>query len=305
MELITHHSISDMYKYLDLPFEQEMDFTIHFKPAIFQQIPFKSPKFREDYFSFSFIKDGAGFYTIDENKFSFNSRSVYFTNPGHIKSFEVDELRDAYMITFTENFLREYVHPEIFDEFPFLLAEIVPPRILSEEKFKEFENLYKQIFNEYQKSSVYKNKILGNLFVVLLLKLKENFWLDYNPILEGSRNSLIVKSFKQLLESEFRKIRRKQQNEVKLKAQYFAEKLNLHPNYLNSVIKTKTGKSLNEWIVLRTLSTAQELLKNTTLSIKEIAYQLGFSEPTHFNRFFKKQQSTTPNSYRKHIHSLK
>ena len=209
------------------------------------------------------------------------------------------------MITFTENFLREYVHPEIFDEFPFLLAEIVPPRILSEEKFKEFENLYKQIFNEYQKSSVYKNKILGNLFVVLLLKLKENFWLDYNPILEGSRNSLIVKSFKQLLESEFRKIRRKQQNEVKLKAQYFAEKLNLHPNYLNSVIKTKTGKSLNEWIVLRTLSTAQELLKNTTLSIKEIAYQLGFSEPTHFNRFFKKQHSTTPNSYRKHIHSLK
>ncbi len=305
MELIIHHSISDMYKYLNLPFEQEMDFTIHFKPSIIRQIPFKSPKFREDYFSVSFIKDGAGFYTIDENKFSFNSGSVYFTNPGHIKSFEINELRDAYMITFTESFLEEYVHSEIFDEFPFLLAEIAPPKTLSEKNFAEFEILYKQIFAEYQKSSVYKNKILGNLFVVLLLKLKENFWLDYNPILEGSRNSQIVKSFKQLLESEFRKIRRKQQNEVKLQAQYFAEKLNLHPNYLNSVIKTKTGKSLNEWVALRTLSTAKELLKNTTLSVKEIAYHLGFSEPTHFNRFFKKQQKTTPNSYRKNIHSLK
>ncbi len=305
MEIITHHSISDLYRYLDLPFKQETDFTIHFKPDILNQIPFKSPIFREDYFTFSFIKDGSGFYTIDENKFPFGSGTVYFTNPGHIKSFEVNELNDAYMISFTENFLRENIHSEIYDEFPFLLAEIVPPKILSEEKFKEFETLYKQIFNEFEKPSIYKNKILGNLFVVLLLKSKEEFWLDYNPIIEGNRNSQIVKSFKQLLELEFRKVIEKQQNDSKLQVQHFAERLNLHPNYLNSVIKSKTGKTINEWIVLRTLSTAKTLLKNTALSVKEIAYRLGFSEPTHFNRFFKKHQSITPITYRKSLYSLK
>lgn len=301
MEIIIHHSISDLYKYLNLPFEQEMDFAIHFKPAILQQIPFKSPMFREDYFAFSFIKNGSGFYTIDENKFPFNPGTIYFTNPGHIKSFDIRELSDAYMITFSENFLREYVHPEIFEEFPFLLAEIVPPKILPEEKFNEFETLYKQIYNEFGKQSLYKNKILGNLFTALLLKLKEEFWLDYNPIVEGSRNSQIIKSFKKLLESEFGKVMEVPQNGGKLQAQHFAERMNLHPNYLNSVIKTKTGKSLNEWIVLRTISAAKALLKNTALSVKEIAYQLGFSEPTHFNRFFKKHQNVTPNSYRKSI----
>jgi len=158
--------------------------------------------------------------------------------------------------------------------------------------------LYKQIFDEFEKPSVYKNKILGNLFVVLLLKLKEEFWLDYNPIIEGNRNSQIVKSFKQLLESEFRKVIEKQHNDNKLQVQHFAERLNLHPNYLNSVIKSKTGKTINEWIVLRTLSTAKTLLKNTALSVKEIAYRLGFSEPTHFNRFFKKHQNITPVTYR-------
>jgi AraC-like DNA-binding protein len=305
MEIIIHHNISDLYKSLNLPLKQEIDFTIHFKPDILHQIPFQSPIFRADYFCFVFIKDGSGFYTIDENKFPFNSRTFYFTNPGHIKSYEINELHDAYIITFTENFLRENVHSEIFDEFPFLLAEIAPPKILSDKKFKEFETLYKQIFDEHEKPSVYKNKILGNLFVVLLLKLKEEFWLNYNPIIEGNRNSQIVKSFKHLLESEFKKVMEKEQNDSKLQAQHFAERLNLHPNYLNSVIKSKTGKTINEWIVLRTLSTAKSLLKNTALSVKEIAYRFGFSEPTHFNRFFKKHQNTTPIAYRKSYHSLK
>ena len=288
-----------MYKYLDLPFEQEMDFTIHFKPDIIRNTPFKSPVFREDYFTFSFIKEGSGFYTIDENKFPFSPGTVYFTNPGHIKSFDINDLNDAYMISFTENFLRENVHPEVFDEFPFLLAEIVPPKVLSDEKYKEFETLYKQIFDEYKKTSVYKNKILGNLFVVLLLKLKEEFWFDYNPITEGNRNSQIVKSFKYLLESEFKKVMDKQQNDIKPQARHFAERLNLHPNYLNSVIKSKTGKTVNEWITKRTLSAAKFLLINTSYSSKEIAYKLGFSEPTHFSRFLKRHTRVSPGTFRK------
>ena len=243
MEIIIHHNIADLYKSLNLPLEQDIDFTIHFKPDIVNQVPYKSPVFRADYFCFNFIKDGSGFYTIDEHTFPFSNRTIYFTNPGHIKSYEINKLKDAYMITFTENFLRENVHPEVFDEFPFLLAEIVSPKVLSEKKFREFETLYKLIFDEHEKSSVYKNKILGNLFVALLLKIKEEFWLDYNPIIEGNRNSQIVKSFRRLLESEFRKILEKQQNDNKLQAQHFAERLNLHPNYLNSVIKSKTGKN--------------------------------------------------------------
>ena len=70
MEILVHHSIADLYKSLDLPFQQDTDFTIHFKPELFQQIPFQSPIYRADYFSFGFVKDGTGSYTIDEKKFS-------------------------------------------------------------------------------------------------------------------------------------------------------------------------------------------------------------------------------------------
>lgn len=299
MELIVHHTISDLYHTLGMPVEEDIDFTILSIPDIHAQIPFKSPILRADYFSFILTKEGSGVYFLDDNKFPFGSGSIYFTNPGHIKSYELFEAKEALIITLTESFLRENVHQEIYGEFPFLLAEIVPPKDLSSADFEEFELLYKQIWNEFEKDSEYKNKILGNLFGVLLLKIKEKFWLSYNPIDEGNRNSQIVRSFKQLLESEFKKVVENSQTDGKLQVQDIAERLNMHPNYLNSVIKSKTGRTVNDWISKRTLSVAKSLLIGTPYSSKEIAYKLGFSEPTHFSRFFKKHTQQSPGSFRK------
>lgn len=303
MDTIIHHRISDLYKTLNLPVAHEIDFTILSIPEIHHQIPFQSPKLRADYFSFILTKEGSGIYCLDDTKFPFGSRSIYFTNPGHAKSYELTESKEAYIITLTENFLREYVHSDVYDEFPFLLAEIVPPKTLSEKQFIELETLYKQILNEFKNPSQYKNRILGNLFVVLLLKIKEDFWLDYNPITEGNRNSQIVKSFKQLLEKEFKKILSDRSTSGRLQVKDFANVLHLHPNYLSSVIRSKTGKTINEWLTNRTLAAAKSLLRNTSLSAKEIAYKLGFSEPTHFNRFFRKHAEITPNEFRKSLGS--
>ncbi len=204
MEKITHHTISDLYKTLGLPTEQEIDFAILSIPDIHPQIPFKSPVLQADYFSFILTKDGSGNYYLDDNKFLFNSETIYFTNPGHIKSYELNESKEAYIITLTEKFLMENVHSEIFVEFPFLLAEIVPPKKMLPNDFEEFDVLYKQILTEFKRDSKYKNRVIGNLVVVLLLKIKEKFWLDYHPIEARHRPSPTVKLFKQLLESQFR-----------------------------------------------------------------------------------------------------
>lgn len=298
MEIIVHKSVSDLHKSLHLPATEKLDFTIHFLPDIHPELPFQSPVFRADYFTFILVQSGKGSYTIDSHRFPFKTKSMYFTNPGHIRAFEVEETKVGYMIAFTENFLRENVHRDIFEEFPFLLTEIVPPKVLTDEEFNEFEKAHLQIMEEFRKTSRYKNKILGNLLVTLLLKTKEKFWSDYDPIEDGERNSQIIKSFKQLLEEEFTGLMKGSVKHIS-NVQEYANRLNLHPNYLSQVMKAKTGKTTNQWISDRTLSAAKTLLKNTTLSSKEIAYMLGFKEPTHFGRFFKKQTGVTPHSFKK------
>jgi len=282
-----------------MPSAEEIDFTILSIPDIHPELPFISPVLQANYFSFILTKEGSGVYYLDEHEFPFSSKSFYFTNPGHIKSYNLNESKEALIITLSDKFLQENVKIEIFEEFPFLLAEKSPPFQLADSEFEEFETLYAQILNEFEKDSPYKERILGNLFTVVLLKVKEKFWSTYNPIDEGNRNSQIVKSFKKQLEKVFKSVLDDSSNGTKIQAQYFAERLNLHPNYLNSVIKSKTGRTVNDWVSKRTLSLAKSLLLNTSLSSKEIAYKLGFSESTHFGRFFKKHTNSSPNAFRK------
>ncbi len=298
MSLTVHHSISDLYRALNLPIAQEMDFTVHSLPHLHPTVPFSSPLFRAEYFSFVFVKSGTGQYTTDAQTFPIVPGTIYFTNPGHIKAFEITSLEHAHIITLTEGFLRENVHPDIFEEFPFLLAETVPPKVLPPAAYQQFEVLYMQLYYEFQGQSTYKQQILGNLFVVLLLKIKEQFWPAYNPIEEGDRNSQIVVKFKRLLEAQFKGLPHAQPTSL-YQVQDYANTLNLHPNYLSQVIKSKTGKTVAMWITERMVGTAKALLKNTPLSAKEVAYQLGFSEPTHFSRFFKKHTGLTPLGYKK------
>ena len=115
---------------------------------------------------------------------------------------------------------------------------------------------------------------------------------------EGDRSSQIVKTFKQLLETHYLELTKGQLNHM-YQVKDYAKEQNLHPNYLSHVIKSKTGKSVNNWISEKTISTAKSLLKNTSLTSKEIAYKMGFSEPTHFSSYFKKHTGITPGNYRK------
>lgn len=156
------------------------DFTINNLKELHPQHPFKSVGYRPNYFSFLFVKKGTGKYTTDNKTFFTESGTIYFTNPGHYKCFEWYEIDEVYLITFTEVFLKENVHRDIFKEFPFLLSETVNPKTLGADEFDEFEQLYLQINQAYQSQSPYKQKITASFFVVLLLKIKEYIWNDYN-----------------------------------------------------------------------------------------------------------------------------
>jgi AraC-like DNA-binding protein len=136
--------------------------------------------------------------------------------------------------------------------------------------------------------------------VSLLLKIKEFFFQDYNPIYEGNRSSQIVKIFKQQLEQHFRDLV-SGKTDTPLRVQDYADKQFLHVNYLSSVISSKTGKSISTWIADKTIAEAKVMLQNKLLSIKEIAGRLGFLEASHFSNYFKKHTSLSPAEYRKHL----
>ncbi|WP_160136503.1 AraC family transcriptional regulator [Chryseobacterium sp. c4a] len=81
----------------------------------------------------------------------------------------------------------------------------------------------------------------------------------------------------------------------------FADILGTTEAKLNEVSKLHTNKTAQNVIYSLTISEAKRLLLYEKLSIKEIAYQLGFNDPFYFSNFFKKHTSKSPKDYQKAV----
>jgi AraC family transcriptional activator of pobA len=79
---------------------------------------------------------------------------------------------------------------------------------------------------------------------------------------------------------------------------FYAEKVAMTPDRLNDHVKRATGVTAGHLIRQRVLTEAKRQLVFTGQPIHEIAYDLAFSDPSHFARFFRKQTGTTPQDFR-------
>lgn len=80
---------------------------------------------------------------------------------------------------------------------------------------------------------------------------------------------------------------------------FYAEKMNITTNYLNKIVRNALGHSAHDFIMNRVISEAKILLRLTDVSVNELAYSLGFSDPNYFIRVFKKWEGVSPKEYQK------
>ena len=76
------------------------------------------------------------------------------------------------------------------------------------------------------------------------------------------------------------------------------KQMGVSPQYLIRAFGSSLEKTPMQYINLFRISRAQDLLKHTNLSIKEVAYEAGYENPYYFCRMFKKLTKATPSSFR-------
>jgi AraC family transcriptional regulator, transcriptional activator of pobA len=81
--------------------------------------------------------------------------------------------------------------------------------------------------------------------------------------------------------------------------QYISDKLNVSPSYLSDMLRSLTGQNTQQHIHDKLIEKAKEKLSVTTLSVTEIAYELGFEYPQSFSKLFKAKTNLSPLEFRK------
>jgi len=107
----------------------------------------------------------------------------------------------------------------------------------------------------------------------------------------AGRNAELYHRFCQLVVEHY-----KESREVK----FYAEKLNMTPKHFTKIIRqVSRGMTPSEWIEQYIVTQAKRLIEmHPDHSIKEIAYTLGFTEPTTFHRYFKRVTGTTAKHFK-------
>lgn len=82
---------------------------------------------------------------------------------------------------------------------------------------------------------------------------------------------------------------------------FYANMLCISEVYLNEAVKKSTGITPSAWINATIVLEAKRLLRSTTLTIKEVAHELGFDDHAYFSRLFKKNTAMTPLEFRRTI----
>lgn len=207
-----------------------------------------------------------------------------------------DEEQSGYFCIFTQDFLLQSKSGVVLDDLPIFQPGGYPVFILSDEEAASFRQIFEKMYTELSSNYVYKYDLLRNYVMELIhngQKLQPVTALYSSHTASARVSSLFI----ELLERQF-PIESPNQKLSLRTAKDYADRLSVHVNHLNKVIKENTGKTTTSIITNRIVQEAKILLKQTDWTISEIAYSLGFEEVAHFSNFFRKQTALAPLAYR-------
>ncbi len=247
---------------------------------------------RHDYYVILLIKKGKGLHRIDFKQYSIEGSEVFFVSPGQIHQLIEETRPSGYIITFSKDFILQNGINECFisDINLFRDYESCPSIKVDGETWTKLEQSVDNMLSCLKTDSKFKLEAVSAHLKLFLITCN-----DANPLTEEMHaqsyqsSTELLRKFKLLVESHF-----KTEHQVSS----YSSKLAITPDYLNKVIKSVIGITAKDYISSRLMTEAKRELIYSSRSSKEIAYDLGFSDPAYFSNFFKKMTGQSLTDYR-------
>jgi AraC-like DNA-binding protein len=172
-----------------------------------------------------------------------------------------------------------------------------PVYFLNDEQQRYFTDAFTRMRRDLESEYAHKEDLLRNQLSIIIHEAARlaPATAQHVPVNAAER---ITALFMNLLEVQF-PITAQLREPVLKSASDYADRMAVHVNHLNAMVKEVTGKPTTTHINERLVTEAQLLLAHTAWGVGEIAYSLGFEYPTYFNNFFKKHTGATPLTFRR------
>jgi len=249
---------------------------------------------KSDRFQLVWIKQGKGTLRVDCKSFDIQQDMMYCLAPGRHCQFHIDEGCTGYYISFAPEFVHLKKNKQDgfiwFEEYEnFINTPIVH---VDKDISYEMEEIIRFMQKELGNPGPVSTDILKGLLNIFVLYFSKKIKTASDPLL--NRDQDLAKKFMTLLRGHTSK---------KMVCDY-ADELNVSPNYLNRTIKKVSGFTASHHIQQQIILEAKRHAIYSGISMKEIAYALGFDNLAHFSKFFKSKSGMNFSNFKKEQFSI-
>nr|WP_068890899.1 AraC family transcriptional regulator [Pedobacter panaciterrae] len=256
----------------------------------------KEKKISLDFYKISFkdkfsgqVKYGQGYYDFDEGGLAFLKPKQVVVSSDNTDSYE------GYVLFFHPDFIRNYALGSLINHYGFFSYAVSEALFLSAKEKEVIGGLFNAIANELVNNiDQFSQDVLVSQ-IELLLNYSNRFY-NRQFITRKTINHEILTSLDQLLEEYFDKDNGLKDGLPTVK--YVSIQLGLSPRYLSDMLGSLSGQNTQQYIQNKVIEQSKNLLSSTTLSVAEVAYQLGFEHPQSFSKLFKIKTNFSPLEFR-------
>ncbi len=251
-------------------------------------VPNKQPPYRKPVTDFMFITNGNTIRSKGLDTFDISANMFFFIPAYQIRTAVLmsPDVTGFFCHFDMEIFNKNFVQNDILNQFAFLQYIGNPVVRVPDKALPHINYLLERLEHEYNNESLSD----FNIFCIYLLALF--FELNRFTDLE-----ITTKNTAALLTQRYKNVLMQHIYDIQTVADY-AALLSVSQNYLNRCLNATIGKTAHDLLNDMLLLEAKSLLKQSSLSISEIAYKIGKKDHSDFSRFFKTHTGLTPKAFR-------
>lgn len=239
-----------------------------------------------------------------QQQYDFDEGVLFFMSPNQVYSIcsgaEEELKQSGWMLLIHPDFLWNTPLAVIIKQYDFWNYFVNEALFLSGKEEKTIDNIIQNIQQEYGANiDKFSKKIIISQ-VETLLNYSERFY-NRQFITREKTNHEILERLENVLIDYFSSDKLAASGVPTVK--YISEQLNLSPNYLSSLLKVLTGLNTQQHIHNKLIENAKVKLSTTSLSISQIAYELGFEHLPSFSKLFKSKTKLSPLEFRRSFNS--
>ncbi|CAM4040322.1 AraC-type DNA-binding protein [Pedobacter westerhofensis] len=227
---------------------------------------------------------------IDFHEYLLESDALFFISPGQVVTF--DKKSTGTMLYYNRDFYCVEIHDKevACDGLLFHNVYAIPVVYLDKKQSADFRGIFEELSTEFEENDSTVEEMLRILLKKIII-LGTRIWKKSNIINDDEigQEAEFSRKFSQMVEWFYM-----QHHTVAA----YAELLKITPKVLNKRIVRMHSSGPNEIIKSRIILEAKRLLAHTELSVKEIGYKLGYTDPSYFIRLFTQQTKESPQTFR-------